>query len=374
MGEDKEVIAGQGEETNRPRMYEWYSRIVKGENQMKAAMKLGFVALMVAALALIFSSSTKAFHDAASLICNKCHTMHYSEGGGAPSMPDGDTSGLTASGPNKHLLYYASVTDLCLVCHRGATGTTIDSETAWSVFEANTDTPGGDFDSSDATEANGHNPSLTGTGVTSALLSQDGTLTSDPPGDSGGALARWDCVSCHSAHGGSDCFAYRNLSLTVNSVDVSGTIGSTNTQEADLSSAYSTTNHNVYWNGSDTAGDSTTRFGAWCGACHGDFHGDDDDTGNTVDADGDWIRHPSAYALGTTIAGNYTTTYDPGIPLVSPQADSWTTGTVTVSNDEEVFCLTCHQAHATGFANAVRWDSSAASGNGNCNKCHNKGN
>jgi len=346
---------------------------------MKTIKKLSFLALLVAALAFAIGSSAMAFHDATNLVCNKCHTMHYSEDGAAPDMPDANGGlGLTEGGPNPHLLYYSNVSDLCLACHSGTAGQTIGSETAWSVWGRTTDTPGGDFQESDGTgnTINGHNPYGNGTN-SSQLIDPDAVMPLTPPGNSAVAMDNWKCTSCHDEHGdSSEAFDYRNLKKVIvinstTSVDVSGTIGSGNTQEANLGASYGTTNHNVYWNGTDGA-DSATKFGAWCGGCHGNFHGDDSDT--TVNNGTDWIRHPTAYALGTTIATNYTSTYDPNIPVVSPQADTWTTGTVTVSSNEEVFCLSCHQTHATVNPNLMRWDSDEAAGaSGRCNKCHKKG-
>lgn len=359
---------------------------------MKRISKPGSMVVIVTAMIFALGGSVMAFHDAAKLQCNKCHTMHYSENGGDPIMPI--TSGeldLTEGGPNKHLLYYESITDLCLACHSGPTGAVVDSETAWSVWGRTTpgDTPGGDFDNSTGAvgaTGKGHNPYYTGTDIESEVIDPDEVTGKEltPPGNSSQALAKWTCTSCHSPHGGeNECVPYRNLRKMVNrgdgtatyDVDVSGTIGSGNGDEAALSTAYGSSNHNVYRNGAETS--QATKFGAWCGACHGTFHGDETNT-DIQDTDGDWIRHPTAYdigGIGSPMAGNYGAAYDPDVPLVAGPGDSWTTGSGnTVDGNEDVFCLSCHQTHATANANIMRWTSDEGPGdNARCNKCHKKG-
>ena len=354
---------------------------------MRGTTKFRSWVLMMVVLVFTLVSSTMAFHDTAKLVCNKCHTMHYSEDGTDPIMAAqaSNVSGVSpvTGGPNPHLLYYASITDLCLACHSGDVGADIDGETAWSVYSATVPTPGGDFAESNGVgiTGNGHNPYYTSSTITTSFIGADEVTGKEltPPGNDGQVLAKWTCTSCHSAHGGSsECFEYRNLKLVVNNgdgsdtddVDVDSTIGSDNNDEADPPNG---SQYNVYRNFAPT--DYSTKFGAWCGACHGEFHGDE-----TNDLDiytgGNWVRHPTAYAIGDLggTGKNYSGIYDPLVPLVAGPSDTWTPGGTSdaVDGDEEVFCLSCHKAHATDEKNLMRWASDAV-GNTSCNKCHKKG-
>jgi hypothetical protein len=128
-------------------------------------------------------------------------------------------------------------------------------------------------------------------------------------------------------------------------------------------------NHNIYL--VDPVGDTAEGFGEWCGGCHSDFHG-----AAGEQSGGEWIRHPTYQPLGTEIGANYTTTYDPFIPVevnATAGLTKTTTDLTAPDTNTQVFCLSCHRAHADK-ANIVRWDSNEAAGDGTrCNKCHKKG-
>jgi len=290
-----------------------------------------------------------SFHNADGLICNKCHTMHASEDGELPTMP-GDAGPML--GPNPHLLYKAEVTDLCLVCHAGELNST-GAPIVLAPDEASMGTthpllPGGDFfyTQGAAEKSNGHDPGGTIIGV-------DNTFTNSPGGTF--LSANETCISCHDPHGGSPANDYRLLKLkpgdwTGADLIVVGVEGHPGTDEEGNPPGYG------------------SGFAVWCGACHGDFH--NPTTG------GSWLKHPTDTALGfggnITVPANYGATYQWTHPV------EWPGGTFD-NLTAEVFCLSCHRAHATAYSNSTRWDNTEPSGvdgdgdGAGCNKCHEKG-
>ena len=292
-------------------------------------VKLVALIAVVGALILLVSVPAMAFHEAAGLKCMACHTMHASEDGSASNVTP--ANGFDAapvggmSGPAPQLLVQSNKTDLCLACH--ASNYLVNGEYAPDVYDTgvNPATPAGDFDlAATGATGNGHNPYHAASGV----IDEDELLASDvtPPGGSG-TLWEWSCLSCHRPHkdetatGVNGTYQYRMLRKQVKGiggagtyVDVSTALGSTNTHEATLISAgvnadaETALNHNVHLVAAvNTEGNG---FGEWCAGCHGDFHGATQEKSGS-----DWIRHPTYQPLGGTIGGNYTTTYDPTIPV-----------------------------------------------------------
>jgi hypothetical protein len=351
--------------------------------------------LLIAVCLMVIAVPSFAFHNGSQLKCNLCHTMHYSEGGEAPSSENGyPVEG--DGGPNPVLLVKANVTDLCLQCHKdsGYAG-------APSIYNSTpgsgTLLPGGDFGySAHASGGNamsddigrGHNP-FGASGDESVEIDQDtlngGSDGITPPGNDGTPLeaGEFTCVQCHQVHGpesgGSRAYGYRLLLKTVNenstiSLDsiasgawikdttVTPNVVIAGPDGADLTLDESTSNHNVYKGG----------FSNWCSSCHPNFHGADEsdpDTGNGSDL----IRHPTHTAIGdmNTKYGSYSYLY----PLIKV-GGNWTKtsqGSGNVATTDEVMCLTCHKAHASANPDALRWDPSQASTLGQCNKCHQKG-
>ena len=310
------------------------------------------------------------FHDASGLICNKCHTMHASQDGDLPTMPD-EPSG-TPEGPNPHLLYKANVTDLCLVCHQApmnGTGApivmTLDGQTGETAGYPKIS--GGDFFHPADSEDKGHNP-YGEPGNASLLIPEDPELHLTPPG--GTALDKFTCISCHDPHAGtatdpgseSPASAYRQLLRkpgdgTGSDIIVTGIEAHPGTDEGSGSG----TNVARYY----------SNFSIWCGTCHSNpdgagtgFHGSsksDPDVGDGFN----WLRHPTDSDLGSAIASNYGLVYDWEYPV----EDTNQNGTVELT--DEVFCLSCHRAHGTLYYDTTRWDNTQPSGIGTgCNKCH----
>jgi hypothetical protein len=311
-----------------------------------------------------------SFHSGPTLICRDCHTMHYSEDGTIPVDAQ-------AGGPWEHLLLSSNVTDLCLTCHKDATAPDVWSGNWPGGAFSNTGTGGGD-------QAQGHNPGGR-SGNESTNVPLDTVLGLTPPGQTQ-ALNEFHCGTCHEPHGWkSDAvngnqysFAYRLLRKQIrgpggSQVDVSDTLLSGFADEQ-FGQTTSSTNHNVY-RSHPTVGDGSKGFSKWCATCHGGFHSDTQGDPELKDGSGNWIRHPTATALGADVVGNYGTTYDPNYPVETTNTSAGTGANWSVSaTTERVFCLSCHRAHASPYTNATRWDCTAGSGIGTgCNKCHKKG-
>lgn len=394
------------------------------------------------ALVLLFSATAMAnphLYHSDTLLCSDCHVS-----GSALKKRD--------------------ITDLCLSCHMDGRNTPQTADlpdlasgewtapivmTATGVRPEGISMPAGDFYWSNLDPKKGHNPAYTrGSGIpTSQAMMADPVLGSIPPG---GTIAEpeWSCHSCHGSHSRFDAEngAWRQLKRKINNKNITGDVslfgvesttgnvpqdpafeplksnsrgdfqGNTYVSSrkdgnplegADLFQPESDTNKNVYRGG----------FSSFCSACHGNFHGGNNETG-TYDngrsrVGGAWVKHPSNMRLGESSKygeGAYTAAitnmqgtnpnpagYDWKYPLVKADYD-FTVKSVevsaqsrSVSGDDRIMCLTCHKAHATPFRNMTRWEVKAHSfiangeidftgeaSNGDnpaygCGKCHQMG-
>ncbi len=123
---------------------------------------------------------------------------------------------------------------------------------------------------------------------------------------------------------------------------------------------------------SGTAVGNTVTWSTWCATCHNGFdnlagvgaHYHPVDSNAYISGVG---TNYSSYVGSGNMTGNFNgggpynslvpfMTNTSSVAVLAPLADS--TGTVTAgpSPTDEVSCLTCHRAHASGFPNALRWD------------------
>jgi predicted CXXCH cytochrome family protein len=210
---------------------------------------------------------------------------------------------------------------LCLSCHDG------DMEVSGlgtpHVVNGKRELAGGSFTSTLVSDKVGHN-----------ILSSDMKLGLTPPG--GPSLSEFGCLSCHDAHENGN---YRSLKKEIN--------GYTTLVEADGDPEFK---QNVYISGINN----------FCGACHLKFNGA---------GSGGGMRGRRSHPVGLTIAGAEHADVEHWLGLTGKvtQAEH-PSGDPNNPYDAEVFCLTCHRAHATPFNNAMRWDySKTAQG---CLECH----
>jgi predicted CXXCH cytochrome family protein len=292
-----------------------------------AATGLGLVVIL--ALVLVpRRAGSGDWHSGATSVCSDCHTMHNSSGG-APMRYDNDPQG------SPRLLRHATSLSLCVYCHDGSVPGAPDVIAPVAYLA---DPAAGSFPL-DWSKVSG----------TAHALGADPLR---PPG--GTQTMTLTCLSCHDPHGGP---GFRNLRTDPGGAGAPVTVTATQRVKPDGTNpaeVYATGNV-VYKSG----------LAAWCGTCHGDFHGR---SAQEEGAGRPWLRHPQDQALSTAVFVDYR--YWLGevpnrVRVQSPTDD------VVPSADDEVFCLSCHKAHgspnraALVFADGARMSST-------CAQCHNE--
>lgn len=95
----------------------------------------------------------------------------------------------------------------------------------------------------------------------------------------------------------------------------------------------------------------------FCVGCHGDFHYQCTYTGGPAHHDYyyRWARHPSDYVVPNEYEyASMSTTYNPNLPVARPSLS--TVSPTVAAGTDLVMCLTCHRAHASPYADMLRWD------------------
>ena len=274
---------------------------------MKHVGKLGkhpLVYLSCIMLILVMSSSAWSMH--AELECAACHRLTAGEYG---------TLTVVANDPT------LSDSMFCLSCHDAALN--VSGLNPPQVFNGMQDLAAGSFTLINSSDEAGHN-----------ILSIDQNNGLTPPG--GDTMSEFGCLSCHDGH---DNGNYRNLKKKIN--------GQSTIVEAIGDPLYQ---NNIYISG----------INDFCGACHERFN-------RTISSRGTrgWRQHP----VGITIAGarhadfSHWSGLSDRITLAEhPSGDS------EDLHGAQLFCLSCHRAHASPYKNALRWDYSE--NNDGCLECH----
>jgi hypothetical protein len=331
--------------------------------------------------------------------------MHNSQDGGAFYSPVDPVPAPSATSLNGALLRWD-----CVGCHsgdntsasiNGGTGIPKVNRTAGAptyvngddaAGTANNSLAGGDFYYVTVDDTYGHNVDVVG--------AADGTLTTPPGWDPtlepainlGGAT--WTeqirCAGtygCHGDHSQADAFAaisgaHHGDTGTVDGLTVGTSYrwldGILGLEDADWEWTRQASDHNQY-KGEDrpktAAGDAATgtdTVSYLCGQCHGKFHNSnagtaDDGITNVDDA---WMRHPTDYDMANTAAGSEYKAYpgSGGTPDARPYSTAAPVGSAVVTtvlttvqlataNDTAIVtCISCHRAHASPYADLVRWD------------------
>ena len=361
-------------------------------------LKLSLIIFATAILTLGIGGMTYAFHSGGVAECEGCHSMHSPKAGGS------------------FLLVGIDQSSTCLTCHQNAADiapssyhiSTVDSKLTAGLAPLQR-TPGGDFGWLKKT----YTYSYTSGGVTTTetedgathghnIVAGDFGYVADPKATAPGGTfpsLQLACNSCHDPHG-----QYRRLSTgaiakTGTPIKASGSYnGASNEPTATeavgvyrllagggytkdgitfngvpAAKAPSTYNQTEATNqvrvayGVATAGGHST-WGNWCGTCHSTMHS----TGNYV--------HPVDQGLGSTIAGLYNTYVKSGdmtgakataftslVPFATNSGDytalaglaSNSGATASLAGPEtsdQVNCMSCHRAHASGFSHSLRFD------------------
>ncbi len=363
---------------------------------MKKFYKINLVLASAGLLTVGVAGSALAFHSGGVANCAGCHSMHSPAELGTYLLIGSDTSST------------------CLGCHENAGDTVPDS---YHISTADADmvvgqgplqrSPGGDFgwlkkdyswevDGVAYTEdgdRHGHNIVAIDLGYT-----EDATNATSP----GGSFLAGDlqCNSCHDAHGkyrrladgtvatsgapiiGSGSYAdsavpavgqavgvYRLLAGNDYTTDSFATAGAfyTGVPAAVAPATYNqseATNQVRVAYGAQTAG-GVNRWGTWCASCHADMHSSYSYTHPV-----DWPLAEiadlyNAYVSSGIMTGIVDTAFLSLVPFAqnsgafatlaanASNTDSALTGPGT---GDEVMCLSCHRAHASGFSNMLRWN------------------
>lgn len=348
----------------------------------------GFI-LMIAA----FGFQTFAFHSGGVAECEGCHSIHN------PAS-------------SSFLLKSATKSGTCLSCHDNTADTTASSYHI-STSDAGGGTgvagklpvqasPGGDFgwlkrtyswteNGELVTENNSHGHNIV---APEYGYDVDPDFTTGP----GGSFLASDlaCASCHDPHGGARRLSDGTYAATGAPIIGSGSYNNSadpaagqavgvyrilftgvstsrppNTNFTTVPVAVAPSTYNRYEGTTQTrvaygGGNMTNSWGAWCGSCHGTF--------NTMNKS---LKHPIDVPLGSVIATNYHDYVSSGImdpanpsPYLSlvpfaENTESIATLKTHAKNDDTVLsgpstsdavtCLSCHRAHASGFAEMLRY-------------------
>ncbi len=353
--------------------------------------------LAIAAVFALTATSVYAFHSGGVAECGGCHSMH------SPAAPNAN-GGFLLIGVDR------SSTCLNSSCH-GATG-----QSSYHVFTPDADaplgvppvnqTPGGDFQwlkkkytwvvrgNTNTDHGGGHAVNAAAVLLNSAPSATENTVA---PGGTY-PTADLNCNSCHDPHGkyrrnsGSDAVAttgqaiyasgsYNGAGNEPNGTNAVGAyrllagaayapVGLTaapfpGVPAAKVKSGYNTsesaTTTRVAYGVVSAAGNTT--WAQWCGTCHPNMH-----SGN-----GNYV-HPTDQALGSAIAANYNqyvmsgnmtgnagNSFSSLAPFATNSGATYailaTTSTQSAgpSQADQVTCISCHRAHASGFSEALRF-------------------
>jgi hypothetical protein len=367
----------------------------------RAAAAAAFVAVIA-----LGPAEARAFHSGGVADCDGCHTMHDRGDDGQPA------------GGSRYLLRGPDASSRCLYCHSStayAANSVLTTQLHWGSPPANF-TPGGDFAwlkksftwtngaryETSRGEHHGHN-------VVAAdfQLIADATRMTAP----GGTFPsdKLTCTSCHYPHGryrimdaggtvatsglplaGSGSLAADGRPVfqptdraAVGSYRLLGGVGyvpkGTGPTVAPFFAKPPTALAPIVSNQGESLADVRVAYGAgmseWCGNCHGGLHTPSSSSPSS-------LRHPSgdaakliagrhdsiynAYAKGGDLGGSWITAYTSLVPFEEGTTDRFelaararndgSARTGPRSGNENVMCLSCHRAHASGWDGAMRWN------------------
>lgn len=350
-------------------------------------------------LALLFVGvPARAFHDGGVGACDSCHSMHGPRAGELPTQV------------GAYLLSGGDSSSACLNCHAD------DVAREYSVLTKNVlpgqaplnYDPAGDFAwlkknwvwmdrkggaYSSPGERHGHNVVAQDYG-----LARDPTLSTAPGGLY--PAAQLSCISCHDPHGGyrvklDGSFGRSGIAISSSGsygqlANESGAVGSyrllagTGYAPRSISSAPAFVNDPpvavapLSYNRSERSTQTRIAYGAgmseWCSNCHGALH--------TPQSPASAFMHPSGaaaklaqnrtatiyntYVKTGDLSGTLFTSYLSLVPFEEGSTDVLTLSTHASSNGtvgigpstgtENVMCLSCHRAHASGWDRGMRWN------------------
>ena len=342
-----------------------------------------FSLILVAAVAAIIGLSTAsyAFHSGGVAECMGCHDIHDGQSASAlliaqdisSTCANASCHGNTGAG-SYHILTPTSTTGV------PPTQLTPGGDFGW-LLKTYTWSPRSGTSSTELGERHGHNV------VAGALPGYvaDVQNTTAPGGDMDATLL--GCNSCHDNHGklrrlnngtlattgapiiGSGSYTNSLIPAAGQAVGVfrilrgpgstAGSGGKTFTAafQASVASTYNRT---------EAVSQTAEAYGAgisdWCATCHPDMHS----------ATSTKLTHPVNQGFSSAVAANYNSYLGSGLTgasgfdtIVPFQTDNATdmaalqtaanTVNAQAATSSRVMCLSCHRAHASGFAHMTRW-------------------
>jgi hypothetical protein len=356
---------------------------------MKVA-KVTLFAVLAALVAVGISTTAYSFHSGGVAECGGCHSMHSPKAGGS------------------YLLVGTDQSSTCLSCHEHAGDT---GPSSYHISTASADlpagvppkqrTPGGDFGwlrKAFTFTLRGTLTNIDGSELGHNVVAVDQGYSVDPTKATapGGTFpsAQLACTSCHDPHGQYRRLSTGTIAKTGAPIKASGSYnGSSNEPTATeavgvyrLLAGAGYTKGGVTFNGVPAAkvpssynlteADNQVRvaygvnsanghanWGSWCGTCHPGMHS----SGNYV--------HPIDQNLGSEIAGFYgqyvksgdmtgstATSFSSLVPFASAGTypalaalAGFKASDAGPGTSDQVMCMSCHRAHASGFEYMLRW-------------------
>lgn len=405
-------------------------------------MKKSIFAAMICAVGLLMAATpSMAIHKGSGdLTCGSCHTMHSSQGGtNAPSMGGAAGSPVLLRNANAG----GGRTNFCLQCHaengsqagdvqnsgtRLTTPPKVFRTTIWANdHNFSTIGAGGDFSTEITYVAGVAAPAVvTYEDARGFGHSINNTAAVTPPGGNSTGVATayaagsFGCTTCHDPHGTAAnttvINVFRNLRGGISSQASTGAVDELDTSFGNLATSYvggagasnlggtNTAAANNVWPVYRAVGSQnaySVEFSTFCTQCHGDWHEDLQAANGLAAAGdgngaGDWSRHPVGQVIeqgaGDEDSGLNVKIIDltniqaapSGVPVADGSGDGSYTTTAGTATTDQVFCLSCHFAHAGPNFDALRWNYTSAVSPGNqtgvavpstvgCQQCHNRG-
>ncbi len=364
-------------------------------------LKLSLVILAATLLTIGLSGMAYAFHSGGVAECGGCHSMHSPKAGGTMLLVGIDASST------------------CLTCHEHA-GDTVPTGYHISTAPADMAvgvppkqrTPGGDFGwlkKSYTFTVRGTTTTEDGATHGHNIVAGDFGYVVDPVNTQapGGTFlaAKLACNSCHDQHGkfrrlndgsiattgapiiasgsyatsttpqyaeppaaGTALGVYRLLAGSGYSNSVAGAIPFPGVPAAKAPNTYNQTEatNQVRVAYGVSAGLGKSTWGNWCGTCHGAMHS----TGNYVHPvdtalSGPIIANYNSYVKSGDLTGVVASAFSSLAPFATNNGDYAALAALAISNapssagpagGDQVNCMSCHRAHATGFPEMLRFN------------------
>ena len=364
-------------------------------------MKLAKLSLiLVAAAAVVFglSGTGFSFHDGGVADCVGCHQMHNAPGANLLIASDQSSVCLSCHGTSGQISYHVLSPDADMPAGTPPVNEGPGGDFGW-LHKTYIFTIAGSLASTDNGQTHGHN--IIAAGYIGGAYTVDPDNPTAPGGTFSSALLA--CTSCHDQHGKGRWTVAGTYSKTSGAIYTSGSYGSIPSTFGPTGELLSTGVYRLLraaeavdgvtfpalppvavvpstYNRSEFYAQTRTAYGSgmsdFCATCHPDMH-------STAGI----LRHPTGQVMSGAVQGNYNSYVKTGAMTGSPSTSylslvpfeeglSYSTaniatlkahaqtndsvlngpGSGTVPATATIMCLSCHRAHASGWASMFRWN------------------